>query len=185
MKTIKKTKRSTTTASTKCHRTTGRIGSGSDLAHIFPALAWIDKYARFRCPRTGIFPNYGGIPNVPITIVWNKQTLTHQIIRKHLHTRSSAWQSQTELCGLASHCTTLPSLVPAHRGHMGVLESQGEDAPKRILWYKSLVFLFYYEQQRKQELKEIHTCGCRCNERLKAKTDGSTRLAYTGLSPTG
>ena len=23
--------------------------------------------------------------------------------------------------------------------------------------------------------------GCRCNERLKVKTDGSTRLAYTGL----
>ncbi len=26
------------------------------------------------------------------------------------------------------------------------------------------------------------SCGCRCNERLKAKTDGSTRLTYTGLS---
>jgi hypothetical protein len=24
-------------------------------------------------------------------------------------------------------------------------------------------------------------CGCRCNERLKAKTDGSMRLTYTGL----
>jgi hypothetical protein len=26
-----------------------------------------------------------------------------------------------------------------------------------------------------------HIYGCRCNERLKAKTDGSTRLAYAGL----
>jgi hypothetical protein len=26
-----------------------------------------------------------------------------------------------------------------------------------------------------------HIYGCRCNERLNAKTDGSTRLAYTGL----
>ena len=39
--------------------------------------------------------------------------------------------------------------------------------------------LFYYEQQIKRELKEIHVCGCRCYERLKAKTDGCTRLAYT------
>ena len=27
----------------------------------------------------------------------------------------------------------------------------------------------------------MNICGCRCNERLKANTDGSTRLAYTGL----
>ena len=24
-------------------------------------------------------------------------------------------------------------------------------------------------------------CGCRCSERLKVKTEGSTRLTYTGL----
>ena len=42
--------------------------------------------------------------------------------------------------------------------------------------------LFYYEQQIKGELKrKIHIRGCRCNERLKTKTDGSTHLAYTGL----
>ena len=40
---------------------------------------------------------------------------------------------------------------------------------------------FYYEQQKKREIKGIHLCGCRRNERLKAKTDGSTRLTYTGL----
>ena len=28
----------------------------------------------------------------------------------------------------------------------------------------------------------IHSCGCGCNERLKVKTDGSTRLTYTWLS---
>ena len=28
----------------------------------------------------------------------------------------------------------------------------------------------FYEQQIKRELKGIHTCGCRCNERLKDKT---------------
>ena len=35
----------------------------------------------------------------------------------------------------------------------------------------------------KRELKGIHTleCGCRYNERLKAKTDGSMCLTYTGL----
>ena len=40
---------------------------------------------------------------------------------------------------------------------------------------------FYYEQQIKQGLKGIHICGGRCNERLKAKTDGSTCLTYTGF----
>ena len=32
-----------------------------------------------------------------------------------------------------------------------------------------------------RDLKGIHICGCRWNERLKAKTDGSTCLTYTGL----
>ena len=40
--------------------------------------------------------------------------------------------------------------------------------------------VFYYEQQVKQ-LKRIHIRGDRCNERLKAKTDGSKSLSYTGL----
>ena len=43
------------------------------------------------------------------------------------------------------------------------------------------VLVFYEEQQIKREVKGIHICGYRCNERLKAKTDGSMRLAYTGL----
>jgi hypothetical protein len=40
---------------------------------------------------------------------------------------------------------------------------------------------FYYEQQINRDLKEIHICGCRFNERLKNKTDGSTGLSYTWL----
>ena len=31
---------------------------------------------------------------------------------------------------------------------------------------------FYDEQQVKRELKRIHISGYRCNERLRAKTDG-------------
>ena len=58
-----------------------------------------------------------------------------------------------------------------------------------------------YERRRAKELEEIessHTlggykrcrgysavrytiCGCRCNERLQVKTDGSTCLTYTGF----
>ena len=34
----------------------------------------------------------------------------------------------------------------------------------------------------KRELQRIHTYECRCNERLKTKVEGSTRLTYTGLS---
>ena len=32
----------------------------------------------------------------------------------------------------------------------------------------------------KRERKGIHIYGCRCNERLKAKTEGSKRLACNG-----
>ena len=39
---------------------------------------------------------------------------------------------------------------------------------------------FNYEQLTTREVKGIHISGCRCNERLKAKTDASKRLpAYT------
>jgi hypothetical protein len=33
----------------------------------------------------------------------------------------------------------------------------------------------------KGELKRIHGYGCRCNERRKAKTEGSKRLGYTQM----
>ena len=33
----------------------------------------------------------------------------------------------------------------------------------------------------KREVRRKHIYGCRCNERLKAETEGSKRLAYTGL----
>ena len=33
----------------------------------------------------------------------------------------------------------------------------------------------------KRESKEIHISGCRCNERLKVKTGGSTRLTVDGI----
>ena len=42
-------------------------------------------------------------------------------------------------------------------------------------------WLFYFEQQIKQDLNGINICGCRCNERLKAKTDVSSCFTYTGL----
>ena len=40
----------------------------------------------------------------------------------------------------------------------------------------TIINSLYYEQQIKRELKGIHTCECRWNERLKSKTDGSTGL---------
>ena len=33
----------------------------------------------------------------------------------------------------------------------------------------------------KREIKRILIYECRCNERRKAKSEGSTRLVYTGL----
>ena len=49
----------------------------------------------------------------------------------------------------------------------------------RTFSHAYLGLYFYYEQQIKRELKGIHTRGC--NERLKAKTDGSAHLTYTGF----
>ena len=43
------------------------------------------------------------------------------------------------------------------------------------------MFSVVYYEEIKRELKRIIIYECRCNERLKAKTEGSTRLTYTGL----
>jgi hypothetical protein len=40
---------------------------------------------------------------------------------------------------------------------------------------------FVYYETIKRKLNRILIYECRCDERLKAKTEGSTRLAYTGL----
>ena len=51
-----------------------------------------------------------------------------------------------------------------------------------LVWLPTFThFFFNYEQPTKGELKGIHICGCRCNERLKARTDGSMFLGFTGL----
>jgi hypothetical protein len=41
--------------------------------------------------------------------------------------------------------------------------------------------IFVYYESRKWELKTKPICECRCDERLKTKTEKSTRLTYTGL----
>ncbi len=40
---------------------------------------------------------------------------------------------------------------------------------------------FGYYESRKRELKTKPIYACRCDKRLKTKTEKSTRLAYTGL----
>jgi hypothetical protein len=40
---------------------------------------------------------------------------------------------------------------------------------------------FVYYESIKRELDIRLMCECRCDERLKAEAEGSTRLAYTGL----
>jgi hypothetical protein len=44
----------------------------------------------------------------------------------------------------------------------------------------SLGLVVYYETI-KRDLQTIPTNACRCDERLKTKSEESTRLAYTGL----
>ena len=46
-------------------------------------------------------------------------------------------------------------------------------------WYR---YLFVYYEEIKQERNTILVYDCRCDERLRSKTEGCTRLTYTGLS---
>ena len=41
--------------------------------------------------------------------------------------------------------------------------------------------LFVYDESRSRDLKTRPTYDCRCDERLKSKSEKSTRLRYTGL----
>ncbi len=54
------------------------------------------------------------------------------------------------------------------------------DEDKKVMWCllraKKMFFI-----RGKVRLKRIHIDGCRYNERLNAKTEGSKRLGYTGL----
>ena len=55
-----------------------------------------------------------------------------------------------------------------------------ESHPKQtVTQFSGEQFLYY--QVEKRELKRRPTYEYRCDERLKAKAEGSTRLAYTGL----
>ena len=44
-----------------------------------------------------------------------------------------------------------------------------------------MLFIVVYYESIKRELKTKLIYECQCDERLKAKAEGSTRLAYTGL----
>jgi hypothetical protein len=50
---------------------------------------------------------------------------------------------------------------------------------------KKIHIFFILNNLVDKSIKTIHhsICGCRCNERLKVETDGSTSLRYTGLRP--
>ena len=48
--------------------------------------------------------------------------------------------------------------------------------------YENISFIVVYYESIKRELKRILIRECRCDERLRAKAEGSTRLAYTGCS---
>ncbi len=49
-----------------------------------------------------------------------------------------------------------------------------------IVCLRNSILLVVYYEEIKRELKRILIHG-RCNERLKSKTEGPTRLEYTGL----
>ena len=47
------------------------------------------------------------------------------------------------------------------------------------------IYILKSNRQIKGYLKGIHIYGCQCNQRLKAKTEGCTRLVYNGLRGPG
>jgi hypothetical protein len=47
--------------------------------------------------------------------------------------------------------------------------------------FQIINFFFVYDESRRRELKTRPIYECRCDERLKMKSEKSTRLTYTGL----
>ncbi len=77
---------------------------------------------------------------------------------------------------------------------VGVMEDRFEGwEDSRLFWAGSLTHCIFcllwidtiihdvYREQIKWEVQRRHTCGCRCHERLKGKTEGCTWLTYTGF----
>jgi hypothetical protein len=56
-----------------------------------------------------------------------------------------------------------------------------EENKKGRVWEKSIFVFIIIDKPRAKGNTYICESGCRCNERLKAKTEGSKLLAYTGL----
>ena len=50
-----------------------------------------------------------------------------------------------------------------------------------VLWTGLWKTKIKIDKSTKRKLNRRLICECRCDERLKAKAEGSTRLAYTGL----
>jgi hypothetical protein len=61
-----------------------------------------------------------------------------------------------------------------------VSEEGGDGESAEALSLLNVSKLFYYETINR-ELNKRLMYECRCDERLKTKAEGSTRLAYTGL----
>jgi hypothetical protein len=52
---------------------------------------------------------------------------------------------------------------------------------QQFVVYYSFYLQFVCSESRKRELKTRPIYECRCDERLKTKSEKSTRLSYTGL----
>jgi hypothetical protein len=57
----------------------------------------------------------------------------------------------------------------------------GREVVKRLDYLEFSIYDLCLLQEVNRELKRIHIDGCRYIERLNNKTEGSKRLAYTGL----
>ncbi len=149
------------------------------------------KYVRWHCGGSFVFQTVGLVcspegfifllvfdPSNPETtlITWIIGTLwllkTAEVPGGHVEDFDVSIPPCTLAENTSSHGAQITSSHGAWITRLGGLYTPSAHPPQ------TCVKGFYYEQQIKRELKGIHICGCRCHERLKANTGGSTRLIH-------
>ena len=108
-------------------------------------------------------------PLIPQFLCYNKNSLN--LIRKQ-----SCMDTSRTVPVRPSYITSLQETCESRNGPRSPLDLSGLKSQFQVSvtpWPETLPDLCF--------LQGIHICGCRYNERLKAKTEGSTSLTYTGL----
>jgi hypothetical protein len=80
---------------------------------------------------------------------------------------------------LLGGCTCSPEVSQRSEAGKGIMGTKTGKGMLLCMLYGDRLFVDYETIKRKLNRKLIYEC--RCDERLKAKAEGSTRLTYTGF----